>query len=273
MMAGLPQGARLVLLALWARARPGDDEPEVWPSRERIAADTGMTERNVRRRLTDLEAAGALTRVAGTRIRLHRTTRSAPGGHPMTLRSRPDPAVPGPYGPDRTLRSASPDPTVRQPDPTVPQTQSEHSGEHNIERALASRISDQERPRAVRPRGADDETQPWRAVLTEASMLTPPGARPVRPGGKRPPEGLIDVIDRLGVRGTVGVLSQYAAYCRRHPEQARWWSWGMFTARRWDVVERLAAEMEAPAKQESWADEYLRKIREEKTVDHDEQTR
>jgi hypothetical protein len=257
-MAAVPARSGLVLLALWARANPAQAEPVVWPSRETMAEDTGMTDRSVRRALNDLESIGAITRLGGTRIRLtRRTAVTKPDSGDRTLVTKADSRDRSPVSAldNGDQKADSRDQAWSPVSPKRSKNTHEHS---NIERALAPRISDQEKPRAVRPRGADDEAQPWRAVLTEASMMTPPGARAVRPGGKRPPDGIVDVIDRLGVRGTVDVLSQYAAYCRRHPEQAKWWSWGMFTAKRWDVVERMAAEMEPQVKHETEAQRYMR---------------
>jgi hypothetical protein len=51
----LPSGAKVVLAALWLRA--GSGRRFVWPSRETLAADVGgMSERQLRRCLADLEA-------------------------------------------------------------------------------------------------------------------------------------------------------------------------------------------------------------------------
>lgn len=261
-MAAVPARCAAVLLALWARANPRDESPEVWPSRATVALDTGLDERTVRRALSELEQCGAIERLSGTRIRLHRRARvSAPDTGARAPMTAPDTGAPGHGCPPRPILSGTRTRVPSPPDTGAPQTLNEHSWNTKEERALATRISDQEKPRAVRPRGADDEAQPWRAVLTEARMLTPPGARPVGPGGQRPPDGIVDVIDRLGVRGTVEVLTQYAAYCRRHPEQSKWWSWGMFSPKRWDVVERMAAEMTPQATHETEAQRIIREIR------------
>ena len=107
-----PNG-RAVLLWLWTYASFGDDEATAWPAAVTIADLLGMNERSVRRRLEELVAIGAISRVRrqGRKVWL---LDPGPDTHARTGHPRPDrtptPGSSGETGHPRPDRTPTPGP-------------------------------------------------------------------------------------------------------------------------------------------------------------------
>jgi len=99
--AKLPAAARVVLTVLWSHA--GRETRFVWPSRETLAQAAGVSERSLRRHLSDLKARGWVVEGIGTNGRPGWSLCDPPGVVAHTSEPEPDAAIPGqaPATPDR----------------------------------------------------------------------------------------------------------------------------------------------------------------------------
>lgn len=114
---GLAPNARAILLLLWTYARPREEPAIAYPSAVRMGRELGISERKVRDNLARLQAAGAIDRVKYDGRRVWLLNRTPPSGSSQTGPSRPD---------------RKPDPSVPQPDASVPQNRTPASPEDQV---------------------------------------------------------------------------------------------------------------------------------------------
>lgn len=275
---------KLVLSALWGYADFGAEPGAcVWPSAARVAEDLGCDTRRVERALAELRDAGAIARddARGRRVwrllgasstdeaprRPHRETPAPAPVNPGARTGEPrriDRGTPAPApvntgaraGVDGFNTTPAPAPVHpgagAGPTPAPAPVDLNKTYQRPAKRADARAPvrPDLEPPRV--PADPDAEQHPWRELLAEIRMLTPPGVDPIAVG-RTPPPGLLDRLAEHGLRGVAERCEAFAELCRQRPEEARWWARGMFDDKRWEAIGRRLHEARTGSGAKPWA--------------------